>query len=384
MTTVSTAEAVAESEVQTPARGLSLRFPRVSKGRAIGGTVLVGLGLLPLILPGRLNWTFVGAYIGVWAMMELSIVVITGYAGLISLMPFTFVGIGCFSTGVAVGVWGWPFWLAIPFAALATVPVSVAVAAASVRLKGLYLAIATLTFGNALGETLFKWDAFTGGQSGHAIARPELGPISFSDDTIWTRFGFYVLCMAVALLMVWMVHGLKRSRAGRAMLAVRDNEREAQALGINAIKTKMTALVIGGAIAGVGGAFYLALLKKAAPGGFQTPFVEVSSLLLVVWAVIGGIDSAFGAFLGATALIVQQQVFAGVAEKLGAYLGLYAAAVLVAFLIFRPGGFVQVVKIQQERIRTDPARHIPLTAVGVGLNVLVIWLILHFASGPAS
>jgi branched-chain amino acid transport system permease protein len=346
----------------------------------IGGVVLGGLGLIPIIVdraatPNIHFWEYIGAYIAVWAMLELSVVVITGYAGLISLMPFTFVGVGCFSAGVAVAVWGWPFWLAIPVAGLATVPVSVAVGAASVRLKGLYLAIATLAFAQAFGETLFKWNLFTGGQSGHSVSgKLELGPIDFGGE-----FAFYLLAMFVALVLVWMVHGLKSSRAGRAMLAVRDNEREAQALGINATKTKMMALVIGGAIAGVGGAFYLALLKTPAPAGFQSPLVDIASVLLVVWAVIGGIESAFGAFLGATALIAQQQIFQG-AEKLFQFVGVYAALVLVIFLIFRPGGLVQVVKITRERIRTNPAREIPIAIAVVAFNVVLAYLIVHFGA----
>ena len=374
MTAVTAAEtAIAEPDAGVRARGVSLGRLRMSRSRAIAGAVLLGLGFIPVVVPHHDFWMYIGAYIAVWAMLELSIVVVTGFAGMISLMPFTFVGIGCFASGVAVSVWGWPFWLAVPFAAAATVPVSIAVGAASVRLKGLYLAIATLTFGNALGETLFKWNAFTGGQQGHTIVRPKLGVLSFRGD-----FSFYVLAMLVALLLVWMVHGLKASRVGRAMLSVRDNEREAQALGINAIKTKLTALVIGGAIAGVGGAFYLALLRTAAPAGFQSPYVEISSVLLVVWAVIGGIDSAFGAFLGATALIVQQQVYQGVGERLGAWLGLYAAAILVVFLITRPGGLVQVVKIQRERIHSDRIRGGIETFVILAINVVIVYLILHF------
>jgi branched-chain amino acid transport system permease protein len=307
-------------------------------------------------------------------MLELSIVVVTGYAGLISLMPFTYVGIGTFTTGVVVAVWGWPFWLALPVAAAATIPVSLLVGAASVRLKGLYLAIATLTFGNAVGETLFKWNDFTSGQAGPQIERPAIGPLDFSGD-----FAFYVLSIGVALLLVWAVHGLKNSRSGRAMLAVRDNEREAQALGINVIKTKLTALIVGGMIAGIGGSFYLALLRGSAPAGFQSPYVETTSLLLVVWAVIGGIDSAFGAFLGATALITQTIVFQG-AERVFAWIGVYAAAVLVAFLLLRPGGIVQVVKIQAERIKENPARNIPLTVIGFGIQVGIIVLILIYGS----
>ena len=139
------------------------------------------------------------------------------------------------------------------------------------------------------------------------------------------------------------------------------------------------ALVIGGMIAGVGGAFYVTLLGTAAPGPFQSPFVELSSLLLVVWAVIGGIDSAFGAFLGATALITQTVVFQG-AERVFAWVGVYAAFVLVVFLLLRPGGIVQVVKIQAERIRENPSRNIPITVIGFGVQVAIIVVILVFGS----
>jgi ABC-type branched-subunit amino acid transport system permease subunit len=323
------------AEAAAPSARLSLLMPRLERRQIALGSIMLGLGCIPFGF-GR-QGVFLGAYIAVWAMLELSIVVVSGYAGLISLMPFSYVGIGVFATGVATSLWGWPFWLALPFAALATVPVSIAVGAASIRLKGLYLAIATLTFSNAMGETLFKWDAFTGGQAGHTVERPAFGPIDFSGGK-----GFYVISMLTALALVWMVHGLKRSKAGRAMLAVRDNEREAQALGINATKAKLTALVVGGAIAGVGGAFY--------------------------------------AFLGATALIVQQQVFAG-AEKLFAYIGVYAAVVLVSFLLLRPGGIVQVVKIQSERIRENPVRNIPITAALFGSQIFFIWIIVKFASG---
>ena len=119
---------------------------------------------------------FVGQYAAVYAMIGLSVVIVTGYAGLISLMPYSFAGIGAVITGLAVAGWGWPVWLAIPLAGLATVPISVLVGISSIRLKGLYLAIATLTFANALGETFFKWERVTGGNSGWLIERPVLGP----------------------------------------------------------------------------------------------------------------------------------------------------------------------------------------------------------------
>lgn len=340
---------------------------------------LTALGLVVLI-PVALSFTetgnfgyFVGQYAFVYAMLGLSIVIVTGYSGLISLMPYSFAGIGAIVTGLAIASWGWPFWLAVPLAALATVPVSVVVGVASVRLKGLYLAIATLTVSNALGETFFKWEGATGGRSGWTIPKPRLGPVDFSGD-----LAFYLLCLAVVLLLVWMIEGLRTSRLGRAMLAVRDNELEAQALGINAYKTKLVAFVLSGMMAGVGGAFLAALLSNVAPAAFQSPSSEVTSILLVTLVVIGGIDRAWGAFFGAIVLVVNQQVAAG-AEFFFAFLGAYVAIGLIVFLLYRPGGLVQVAQVQRELIRTRPSYGIVTTTIGVLFNVGLIYLFLRLS-----
>jgi branched-chain amino acid transport system permease protein len=325
---------------------------------------------------------FVGQYALVYAMIGLSITIVTGYAGLISLMPYTFAGIGAIVTGLVMSSWGWPFWLAIPVAALATFPVAILVGVASVRLKGLYLAIATLTFSQALGETLFKWEQVIGGRQGWLVEKPKVGPIKFSQD-----FAFYLLCLAIVLFLVWMVEGLRTSRLGRAMLAVRDNELEAQALGINSYKTKLAAFAIGGMVAGVGGAFLSLLLGNVSPGAFRSPLAEVTSILLVTLVVIGGIDRAWGAFFGAIVLVVNQQVAAG-AEIFFAFLGVYVAAGLIFFLLRIPGGLVQATRIQLELIKARPlfgiVLNIFLISVNIGLALVFIttkpWTIAFFVT----
>ena len=235
------------------AREPTVRLPTIPRSRLLA---LLGLFVLALVpVPFGDFWYFVGAFALVYAMIGLSVTVVTGYAGLISLMPYTFAGLGAVMTGLAVSSWGWPFWLAIPLAAVTTIPISVLVGVSSVRLKGLYLAIATLTFSAALGETFFAWTSVTNGQVGWTIARPKIAGFDFASDGL-----FYVLCLVVVLLLVMMLESLRSSRLGRAMLAVRDNEREAQALGINVYQTKFAAVVIGGMLAGVGGAFLAELL----------------------------------------------------------------------------------------------------------------------------
>lgn len=362
---------MAETAVQLEAAP-ALQAPPAVPSRRFPTSRLIGLGLLLLlalvpILFGDFGF-FVGQYALVYAVLGMSITVVTGYAGLISLMPYTFAGIGAMITGLAVSSWGWPFWLAVPIAALATVPVSVAVGVASVRLKGLYLAIATLTFATALGETFFKWGAVTGGNRGWEVERPRLGPIDFSSDA-----AFYVLCLVVVLAVLWMVEGLRTSRVGRAMLAVRDNELEAQALGINVYKTKIVALIVGGMIAGVGGGLLAALLGVPPPSAYQSPYVEIPTLLLLSLVAIGGIDRPLGAFFGAIVLVVQSQVFQG-AEFFFRFVGIYSALLLILFLMFRPGGLLQVGRLQLELIRRRPVLGIVSAVVILGVNIGLAWL----------
>lgn len=351
--------------------------PRTAR-RGFSRVQFIGLGLLLLLaalpIPFGDFGFFIGQYALIYAILGMSVVIVTGYAGLISLMPYSFAGIGAMTTGVAMASWGWPFWMAALLAAVATVPVAVLVGISSVRLKGLYLAIATLTFSNALGETLFKWDVFTGGQSGWSTSRPSVGPVDFNSDV-----SFYLLCLGVVFALMFMIEGLRTSRIGRAMLAVRDNELEAQALGINVYKTKLTAFVLGGMVAGLGGAFLAALVQLVTPTGFQSPIAEATSILLVTLVAIGGMDRAIGAFFGAVSLVVQQQVFLG-AEFFYAFVGIYAAAVLILFLMFRPGGLVQVGKIQLDLIRSRPLFGISVVVAIVAVNVGVAWLFVSMSS----
>jgi branched-chain amino acid transport system permease protein len=360
-------EDVPQFDTPTVAPPAEWRLP-ISRGALLG---LGGLGLIALIpIPFGTFGYYVGAYGVVYAMIGLSVTVVTGYAGLISLMPYSFAGLGAVVTGMAMQSWGWPFWLCIPLAAAATIPISFIAGAISVRLKGLYLAIATITIAAMLGETFFQWSSATNGQDGWSITRPS----AFTSDGF-----FYLLCLLAALFMVWMIEGLRTSRLGRAMLALRDNEREAQALGINVYKTKLAAFIIGGMMAGVGGAFLATLLKSVvADPVFSDPAsATATSILLITLVVIGGIDRAWGAFFGAIIFVVQTQVFAG-AQFFGAFVGIYSALLLITFLMFRPGGLLQVGKEQLALIKNRPAVGIPLvlgiTGIQLGLAYVFVKL----------
>jgi branched-chain amino acid transport system permease protein len=299
---------------------------------------------------------------------------VTGYAGLISLMPYAFAGIGAMTTGLAVASWGWPFWLAIPLAAAATIPVALIVGMASVRLRGLYLALATLTFSQALGETLFRSDTFTGGGGGWSVPKPALGPLDLSSDA-----AYYVLCLVALGLLLWMAEGLRTSRTGRAMAAVRANEVEAQALGINPYKTKLIALLLGSMMAGVGGSFLAGLLVNVTATPFRSPVTELTSTLLVTAVAIGGIDRPLGAFIGALALIVQTQVFAG-AIFLQAFLGIYTGVLLIVLIRLNPDGLVGLARRIRELIRQRPAFGWSVAAGLIGGNAGLCYLVVRLSS----
>ncbi len=343
----------------------------ISGPRALGLAALAGLALIPL--PFGDYALFIGQYVLVYTILGLSIVIVTGYAGMISLMPYSFAGIGALATGLAVSSWGWPFWIAVPFAALATLPVSLVVGLASVRLKGLYLAIATLTAGYAMGETLFRSPATTGGEGGWLVQRPVLGPIDLSSDA-----AYYAVCVVVAGVLLWMVEGLRTSRMGRAMLAVRDNELEAQAIGINVYRTRIEAFVLGGILAGVGGAFLAGVLVSVTPAAFRSPTVETTSILLLTLVAVGGMHRAVGALLGALGVVTQQQIFQG-AEFFYAFFGIYSAVVLIMFLRFRPGGLVEVGKLQMALIRRRPAYGTAISVGVIATNVGVLYLFLKLS-----
>lgn len=341
------------------------------------GTTMVAAVTLGLVAIGPLLLgdfaSFVGARIAVTAIVGLSIVVVTGYTGQLSLMPYTFVGLGVFVAAHAITSWDWPFWFAAMLAAGLSLPLSLLVGLVSVRLRGFYFAIATLTFASAMGATLFAWDSFTGGQKGLQVDRPVIGPIDLTGDR-----AFYLLCLVTVLALVWMVMGLRESRIGRAMTSVRENEIAAATMGINVMKTKLVAFVVSGMIATVGGVFQGMLLQQVTRTPYQTPFVETLGVTLVILVVVGGMRSAWGPFIGATLIYVQLEVF-----RTALFLQYFIAAITAAAFIFvllkLPGGVVGLIKHEAAQVRAAPVKNGIRVALIILLNVAVFYLIWEFS-----
>ena len=185
----------------------------------LGIAVLVGAGaaLPPLLLDSTWNATLSLALI--YSLMGLSVVVLTGWVGQLSLMPATFVGIGAYTSGRLVTGLATPFWGAAPLAAALVVPFALVIGMIALRLKGLYLAIMTLVFANVVEQFLFKQTWFVGKQRVVDAPRPHLGGIDFANDK-----SYYVLVYVLVGRFILLAYNLARSRTARACYAIRDNE----------------------------------------------------------------------------------------------------------------------------------------------------------------
>ncbi|MFA5890506.1 MAG: branched-chain amino acid ABC transporter permease [Actinomycetota bacterium] len=333
-----------------PAVAVVLGEPPRSRRGLLGAAVgfLVVAAGPPLLLDGVWNATL--ALAAVYGLMGLSMVVLTGYVGQLSLMPATFVGVGAFASADLVSRLATPFWVAVPLAALVTVPVALVIGIVALRLKGLYLAIMTLVFADVLQEFLFKQSWFAGEGGSVDAPRPFLAGIDFKSDKV-----YYFLVVIVAMVFVVLVRNFSRSRSARACYAVRDNESTAQALGINVAKYKLMAFALHGFIAGFAGALFAHWQWSVSAGGQRPQFGLEFSLTLVFFTILGGVRSIWGPFVGAAIWVVLvQRLLAGSPNGQNIALSIFGLLVL-GTMLYRPAGLVGVATDAMRRLRAGRA-----------------------------
>lgn len=283
-----------------PTRGslLPTRFPRAPESRHPVATALV-LGsaavLLLLTADGDLRLGLINTTIG--ALIALSVVVLTGYVGQISLAPFAFAGIGAFATAKLAGDLHVPFPFAPILAALIAMGVGLLLGLPAVRVRGMNLAIATLAAAVAVEELVFGWSWFSGGLTGTQVPTPELFGFDLgitATGDAFPRPEFGILCVLVTGVAAVAVAHLRRSPTGRRWLAVRANERAAAAAGVDVRKAKLSAFAASSFLAGLGGT----LLAYATPRALSVDsFGVFESLAILSLTYVGGIASVAGAFV---------------------------------------------------------------------------------------
>lgn len=309
--------------------------------------------LVPMALLLSESRTFVLGFALVIACAFLSITVLTGTSGLISLTQAGFVGAGAFTYIHVTGA-GAPFLVALVVAGLAVVPLGLAIAVPALRLPGLFLALATFGFGQLLDGLLFStWSSFSGGGDGLRGSRPSV---------LQTDRAFVVFVIVVLLVLVVGIGRLRRSTLGRTLVALRDSPAAADALGIDPLWPRVSIFAISAFIAGVSGGLYAGLLQAAS----RTFFSTFTSLLWLTIVVVGGIQSVYGAVVGALLFYFVPDVLSGSGSPSVWLTPIFGTAAVL--LARRPGGLVSLIarRVPRRIVAVRPvgslAPHRPLTA----------------------
>ncbi|MCU1344074.1 MAG: livG, partial [Acidimicrobiia bacterium] len=273
------------------------------------------------------------------AIVALSLVVVTGYVGQISLAQLTLAGVAGFTLSTFADSWGIPFPIAPILASLVATVVGVVVGLPALRIRGLLVAVVTLTLAVALEAVWFRNNAFNGGSGGKPIPNPRLFGINLGigsgDD--FPRPAFGILCLAVLVAVAIAVAKLRTSRLGSAMLAVRANERSAAAAGISVVRVKLAGFAIGAFIAGLGGCL---LAYKQTNVTFDA-FNSFAGLALFSFVFLAGITSVSGGIvaglLAPSGLFV---IWIGRAVDVGDWYGIVSGLGVVLSVIKNPEGLV--------------------------------------------
>ncbi|HAY68821.1 MAG TPA: hypothetical protein DCY82_11130, partial [Acidimicrobiaceae bacterium] len=317
--------------------------PMLGNGRMSWDWTIFGCGVIVfLMLTKDAKWIdALTVSLGV-AIVLLSIVVLTGYAGQLSLAQYTIAGFGAFVAGRLVAVYDIPFLLGLVAGVSAAVPLGLLFALPAVRTRGINLAIVTLGLGTTMELMLFRNRSYTGGVRGTQVGNPDLFGYDISSIRYPERYGIFVLAMAV--IAVWMVSNVRRGRSGRRLIAVRTNERAAAALGIDVLRAKLFAFAFAAALAALGG---ILLAFRLSSISYQS-FTSFTSITYAGLALVGGVGHLLGAFVGATMATAgfNQEILESTWGGVGRWTQLISGiAILLTVLGYQDGVAAEWVKI---------------------------------------
>jgi len=269
----------------------------------------------------------------IYVVLGLGLNIVVGLAGLLNLGYVAFYAVGAYSYALLNYHFGIGFWTALPISAGMGFAFGVLLGFPVLRLRGDYLAIVTLAFGEIMRLVLENWNEFSFGPSGIAnIPRPGFFGMSLSlhQSTIY----IYFIMVGLAVFTIFVVNRLKHSRIGRAWIALREDEVACQAMGIDITKTKLTAFALGATWAGMAGALFAAKTTFINPASFTI----WESIIILCIVVLGGMGSIIGVIISALILILLPEYLRAFSE----YRMLIFGAVLVVMMIFRPGGIIRM------------------------------------------
>ncbi|WP_342580606.1 branched-chain amino acid ABC transporter permease [Ureibacillus sp. FSL W7-1570] len=300
--------------------------------------------LLTLPLYASNYWVGLLTLCAISAIGAIGLNILTGFTGQISIGVGAFLGVGGYTTAILTTTYGLSFWISLPLAGIVTALVGGLFGIPSLRLKGLYLAIATLAAQVIITFIISRWDSVTGGTAGMVLSRPVIG-----NYVLTSNASYYYLTIIILMLTVLYSVNLLRTRVGRAFLAVRDRDIAAQIMGINLFYYKVLAFIISSFFVGIAGALLAHYTMIVSPELYNIQ-VSIQYLAMVL---IGGLGSILGSILGAIFITLLPVGLTSVVDLLTAYMPdlyqLFSAfkefvfgLAIILFLIFEPGGLAHI------------------------------------------
>jgi branched-chain amino acid transport system permease protein len=292
--------------------------------KVLRGLGLAALVLVPLAVRDAYTMRVINV-IGINCLLALGLNRVIGVAGQLNAGQAGFYAVGAYTAGVLAVRFGTPFWVTVPLAGLASTVLAVVIGPV-LRLRGVFLAVATLALGEIVRIVINNWVPVTNGPNGiPGIPFQKLGPVVFDTDQ-----RYYYLVLSCVLVCYVAIARMADSRVGRAMYAIRDNQDAAEVMGIHVIRYKMMAFAVSGAFAGVAGALLAHLQTYISP----ETFTFLTSIDIIFMVVIGGLGSVPGSIVGAVVVTVGPEWL----RFLKDYRLIVYALIILGVLVFAPAG----------------------------------------------
>jgi branched-chain amino acid transport system permease protein len=335
------------------AQDMAIFHSRVKWGIVVA--FIICLFACPLFFSDRMLTIMTMMGIAVISVHGLNI--LTGYCGQISIGHAGFMAVGGYTSAVLCAKLGLPFWVALPCGALAAGIAGLIFGLPSLKIKGFYLIMATIAAHFIIIWTIIQLRSITGGPDGLSVPKPAIGSIVLS-----TKTNYFYLVMIVTCLATLLAKNIVRTRAGRAFIAIRDNDLAAEVMGVSLWSYKLQAFFIGCVYAGVAGSLLIHYFSFASTDQF--PFMD--SVWYLGMLIVGGMGSTTGAIFGAVALKLMDELVTMVGPILSAAVAPQAAAslaiishglIIIIFLIFEPRGLAHRWEMIKGYFRLWPFSH---------------------------
>jgi len=322
--------------------------------------MLIGLVLLFGVVPFITSeyTLYILNTIAIYSIAAVGLNLLIGYTGQISLGHGAFFGVGAYAGAILATRTGLPFWAAVPAAGVITAITGMVFGLPSARLKHLYLLIATLAGQFILEYVFTQWEGLTGGAEGISVIGTTLFGLDLGNDRT-----FYFVIFGSFTVMTWMAVNLVRTRFGRAFIAIRDNDKAAEGMGIPIFKYKLLSFGISSFYAGFAGALYAFYMISITP----EPFNLWLSIEFIAMIIIGGLGSIPGSVFGAVFIVTLSEILGHITEyfmNIGTTTGMAIriaplrefvyGLVIVLFILFEPKGLAEVWRIVRSNFRLWP------------------------------